>query len=216
MKTFSDIKHVLYINLDHRTDRRTQIEQELTNIGLIDKAIRIKAIQPTSGDGAIGCTLSHISCIKYAIQNNFDHVLILEDDICFGNKNAITTFQTSFNSFLQTNLKWDVILFAGNNVGNCIPIDKCAVKVERCQTTTGYLVKKEYFETLLNNFIMGIQLLIKTPNLRPMYAIDIFWFKLQAAHEWYLIIPQTVHQRAGYSDIEKRVVNYEKVMTKIK
>ena len=216
MNSFSDIKHVMYINLDHRTDRRMQIEQELTNIGLIDKAMRIKAVQPPSGDGAIGCTMSHISCIKYAIQQNLDHVLILEDDICFGDQQTISVFKSSFNNFLQTNLKWNVILFAGNNVGNFIPIDNCAVKVEKCQTTTGYLVKNEYFQTLLNNFMTGIKLLINSPRLRPLFAIDTFWFKLQAAHDWFLIIPQVVHQREGYSDIEKRVVNYKHVMTKIK
>jgi hypothetical protein len=46
-----------------------------------------------------------------------------------------------------------------------------------------------------------------------MYAIDKFWFLLQAIDKWYLIIPPTVVQREDYSDIEKKRINYQKIMT---
>ena len=46
-----------------------------------------------------------------------------------------------------------------------------------------------------------------------MYAIDKFWFVLQAVDKWFLIIPPTVVQREDYSDIEKKRINYQKIMT---
>jgi hypothetical protein len=46
-----------------------------------------------------------------------------------------------------------------------------------------------------------------------MYAIDKFWFVLQAVDKWFLIIPLTVVQREDYSDIEKKRINYQKIMT---
>jgi hypothetical protein len=53
---------------------------------------------------------------------------------------------------------------------------------------------------------------MKEPNNHKLYAIDKFWFNLQAIHKWYLITPLTVTQREDYSDIEKRPTNYTPVM----
>ena len=50
------------------------------------------------------------------------------------------------------------------------------------------------------------------PASHAMYAIDKFWFVLQAVDKWYLIIPPTVVQREDYSDIEKKRINYQKIM----
>jgi hypothetical protein len=47
------------------------------------------------------------------------------------------------------------------------------------------------------------------------FAIDKYWFCLQQFDNWYLIIPPTIVQREGYSDIEKRVTNYKNMMTDI-
>ena len=59
---------------------------------------------------------------------------------------------------------------------------------------------------------MGIQNLMREPENHRIYAIDKFWFNLQAIHKWYLIIPLTVTQREDYSDIEKRPTNYARAM----
>jgi hypothetical protein len=42
-----------------------------------------------------------------------------------------------------------------------------------------------------------------------------YWKRLQREDRWYLITPICVIQRAGYSDIEKQDVNYEKMMTNL-
>ena len=53
---------------------------------------------------------------------------------------------------------------------------------------------------------------MKDPKSHVLYAIDKFWFNLQAIHNWYLIIPLSVTQREDYSDIERRPTNYTQVM----
>ena len=45
MESIRKIKHVVYINLEHRTDRKEQVEQELKNIGLYESAIYSPAIE---------------------------------------------------------------------------------------------------------------------------------------------------------------------------
>ena len=59
---------------------------------------------------------------------------------------------------------------------------------------------------------MGLTHLINSPGEAVKYAIDKFWFVLQNNSKWYLITPLTVVQREDYSDIEKRVTNYQELM----
>ena len=59
---------------------------------------------------------------------------------------------------------------------------------------------------------MGLSNLLKNPENHKQFAIDKFWFVLQKMSRWFLIIPPTVVQRNDYSDIEKRITNYESIM----
>lgn len=208
LNSISDIKHCFYINLESRPDRKQHVQKQLTNIGIIEKSIRFNAIKLKNG--AIGCSMSHLKCIETAKKNGWPHVLIIEDDITFLNPEL---FIKQINNFLSNHILWDVLLIAGNNMPPYNKIDDSCVKVTRCQTTTGYLVKSHYFDTLIHNFKEGLNLLLKEPIQHVNYAIDKYWFQLQKRDLWYLIIPLTVVQREDYSDIEKRQTNYTKIMT---
>jgi glycosyl transferase family 25 len=206
MNSISDIKHAFYINLLSRPDRKQHVEQQLNNIG-IHCGQRFNAIKMKNG--AIGCSMSHLKILEIAKENNWDHVLIVEDDILFTNPSL---FVQQFNKFLNNHPLFDVALIAGNNCPPYANIDDTCVQVTRCQTTTGYLVQSHYFDKLINNFKTGILNLMKEPENHFLYAIDKFWFHLQSVDKWYLIIPLTVTQREDYSDIEKRPTNYTSAM----
>jgi len=205
MESISDIKHAFYINLLSRPDRKNHVENQLLSIGI--NAERFNAIKMTNG--AIGCSMSHLKIIEISKKNNWDHVLIVEDDILFTNP---TIFVTQFNHFLKNHNDFDVVLIAGNNLPPYKIIDNTCVKVTQCQTTTGYLVKNHYFDTLIKNYKEGLLNLMKDPSNHRLYAIDKYWFNLQKINKWYLITPLTVTQREDYSDIEKRPTNYTNVM----
>ena len=96
--------------------------------------------------------------------------------------------------------------------GDYIKIDDSCVKISKCQTTTGYLVKRHYYDKLINNYKTGIQFLLKNTKLKEQYAIDQYWSKLQIVDTWYLLIPLTVSQKPDYSDIEKKNINYNSIM----
>jgi glycosyl transferase family 25 len=206
ISNISDIIHSFYINLESRPDRKKHVEEQLKIIGI--QANRFNAIKLPNG--ALGCSMSHLKCLEIAKENDWEHILIVEDDIKFLNPKL---FIIQLNKFLFLHSEWDVILVAGNNLPPHEVIDDSCVKVKHCQTTTGYIVKKHYYNTLIENIRSGITHLIKEPNNHYLYAIDKYWVNLQQRDNWFLITPLTVTQRVDYSDIEKRPTNYTRVMT---
>ena len=207
MNSINDIRHAFYINLDYRTDRKEHIEKELEKVGI--RAERFNAIRMQNG--AIGCSMSHLKILQNAHSQRLSHVLIMEDDITFLEPGVFTN---QFNKFLEKHGNaWDVILLAGNNMPPYKEIDDTCIKVSRCQTTTGYLVNGHYIQKLIENVKMGVTHLLNKPHEHRLYAIDKFWFTLQNADRWFLIIPPTVVQRPDYSDIEKKHTNYQDLMT---
>ena len=94
MNSINNIEHAFYINLESRVDRKQHVEEQLSNIGIC--AARFNAIKLTNG--AIGCSMSHLKCLELAKQNNWEHVLIVEDDILFLNPEL---FKTQLDKFLK-------------------------------------------------------------------------------------------------------------------
>jgi glycosyl transferase family 25 len=209
LKEIEDIKNCFYINLKHRIDRREHVENQLALLGINPQ--RFEAIHNTNG--AIGCSMSHLKLLQNAYNNKLDHILIVEDDITFTKPDIL---KAQFSKFIENHKNnWDVIILGGNNMPPYQEIDESCIKVTRCQTTTGYLVNGHYIKALLQNVRMGLTRLMQNPLEHKQFAIDKFWFILQKVSKWYLIIPATVIQRVDYSDIEKKITNYEKLMTDI-
>jgi len=202
------LKNTFYINLEHRTDRLAHVKEELAKLGI--EGERINAVKAKVG--AIGCTLSHVRCIEFAKQRDYDYVFICEDDITFTNPQLLLKNLTKFHE--QDNLMWDMIIIGGNNVPPYMKINENCVRVFYCQTTTGYIIKKSYYDTLLKNFKESANLLMKNPTEqgKKKYALDIYWKRLQIQDFWYMITPPTVLQYENYSDIEERNTDYKHLM----
>jgi hypothetical protein len=208
--SISDIKHAVYINLEHRTDRKVHVERQLASIG-INEPTRFNAIKLPNG--AIGCSMSHLKCLQMAKEQGLPHLLLCEDYIEFLDPKLFVKQLNGFLNNHEEDSTWDVLLIAGNNMPPYGLEDDYSVRVFQCQTTTGYLVKQHYYDKLIANIKGGIEKLIKEPHNHRFYAIDKYWFNLQQQDYWFLITPLTVVQREDYSDIEKRVTNYKKAMT---
>jgi glycosyl transferase family 25 len=206
INTISDIKNVHYINLNARPDRKIHVENELNKVGF-KEINRFSAIK--MANGALGCSMSHLKLLEMAKLKELDHILIVEDDILFTNPEL---FIQQFNWFLRNHKDFDVVLLAGNNYSPYTLIDDSCVKISNCQTTTGYLVKKSYYDKLIENIKNGISKLVKQPHLSYLYCIDQYWKQLQKTDKWYLVIPLTVIQKIDYSDINKKNEDYSKLM----
>ena len=192
------IDAILYINLEHRVDRNTHILNELHKICTDDSKIhRIDAVK--NDNGALGCGLSHIKALEFALTNDWTNILIVEDDFTFNcNSNEIHK-----NIDLLFNYNFDVGLLSTN----CLRYDDTNTKIKKVlysQTASSYIIKKNYIHILLENFKDCVNDII----LKHKNWIDIHWNKLQLIHNWYAIFPAIGYQYESYSDIEKKIVNY--------
>ena len=198
--------HVFYINLKHRVDRRHHVESQFKTMGIV--AERVDAV--LCKNGAIGCALSHVKCIEIAKQRRLPYVCICEDDILFLRPHITKqSILELLNPSARVN--WDVLLLGANIAPPYFKLTTNCMRVRNAQTTTGYIVKQHYYDTLLQNIKAGISgmLMYQIPRL---YAIDMYWKKLQQLDFWCILIPLAVVQRPDYSDIEQRNVNYTKHM----
>ena len=198
-----------YINLDHRKDRNESAIQELSKIG-IHNPNRFSAIK--KDNGAIGCYMSHLEVLKSARNRNLPYITIFEDDILFLEPNE--TFE-KLDRIVNSDIKWDVILLGGNNHLPYQKINEDCIKINNCQTTTAYIVKQPYYDTLINHWQKGLDKLIETKDA-PKYALDQYWKILQKRDNFILITPVNVVQKESYSDIERTNVNYVDIMIDIK
>lgn len=199
-------EHTLFINLDERTDRLAHVNAEFEKMGIT--AERVKATKMATG--AVGCTMSHIRCLELAKQRGYEQVFICEDDITFTNPEL---FKANLEKFYDNDeIMWDLLIVGGNNVPPYQQVTDYCARVFYCQTTTGYVVKKHYYDTLLENFKESARQLMRNPKNHSTYALDMYWKRLQMQDFWYMITPPTVTQYESYSDIENRVVDYERAM----
>ena len=200
------LQNTFYINLEHRTDRLEHVQNELKKIGINGE--RFNAIKTKSG--AVGCTLSHIKCLELAKERNYEEVFICEDDITFTNPKL---FLENLQKFCDNDdIMWDVLIIGGNNVPPYKQYYDYCARVFNCQTTTGYIVKQDFYDIIIKNFKEGLFNLMKNPENKREYAIDIYWKKLQMENFWYMITPPTVTQYTNYSDIEERETHYDNLL----
>lgn len=199
-------KHSLFINLDSRVDRFEHALQEFEKMNI--QVERVSAIK--NKNGAIGCTMSHIKCLQIAKNRDYDYVFICEDDITFLDPSKLKDSAEKFKKHMKS--KWDVLIIGGNNVPPYEKLSDYCARVFSCQTTTGYIVQKHFYDTLIKNFKESAENLMRDPTNKREYALDMYWKRLQKEHIWLMLTPPTVTQYESYSDIEERNVNYDYLM----
>ena len=194
-----------YINLLHRKKRKKQIEQEIKKIKN-SNAIRIDA--PKTEDGLVGCQLGHITALSVFLQSNLPFALIVEDDFMWYDANKANKV---IDKLLKNSNKWEIVLLSCNGSSENIKSDLPVKKVKYCQTTSSYLIKRDYAKKLrdfwVNNLAESAKFKLFNKNRRET-ALDIIWTQLQKKDTWYCTKPLLGKQRASYSDIAKGKVNY--------
>ena len=201
------LEHVVYINLDHRADRRTSIEAECAKVGL-PTPVRFPAVQ--CDPGSLGCTLSHLGVLRQAKAAGWDHVLVLEDDFTFQDPD---TAAAKLDRAIE-GTPYDVLCLGyvvSEVASGKKPVrEEVSADLDRIwpvQTTVGYLVHHGFYDTLIANFQEAARLHVATGN--DQYCVDQHWRQLQPDSKWYCFRPRLGRQLPGYSDIEGRVVDYE-------
>jgi hypothetical protein len=203
-----DIDVILYINLAHRLDRKQHCLDEISKIDpLFAKTHRIDAVYQKD-NGALGCTRSHIKALQQFIDHSeWKTCLIMEDDFTF-RFDSIKTNE-SIHYLIHSCKDFDVLLLGtGIHDYKSVPSMWNHIhKVERSQTTSAYIVTKEYASRLLQNFIESEQLIVSN-GYQPEYSLDNYWKRLMPLSKWFTLDYRIGYQYENFSDIEHRICNY--------
>jgi glycosyl transferase family 25 len=211
------IDKAVYINLDHREDRRQIMNHFFQEAGIpSEKVERFSAIRHKHG--VVGCAMGHIEILKKAKREGWKAVLILEDDMKW-----VPDSYTRLEKLVTETPNWDVCMLTGLYMESAPP------KVSIAFCTNAYIVRQHYYDTLLNNFETGLKnkLTIDKPqyirwrkqfhtqeeqdkmiDLRNQYNVDVYWFKLQMRDNWIAMFPPACNQLESYSDIYNAVKNH--------
>jgi glycosyl transferase, family 25 len=126
------------INLEHRTDRRIAMQDQLSQIGW--NAEFFSAIRPASAAdfpsvGARGCFLSHLAVLKRARDAGVRQLLILEDDL-----NFVPEFLERWNISMSAleNRKWSI--FYPAHVFDDLPAGLSIIPPDRAVQCTHFMV----------------------------------------------------------------------------
>ncbi len=141
----------IYINLEDREDRKKEILAEFEKLDIPKNKIRKVSGVRIPKNGHKGCTQSHILALTMAKLNRWKCIAIFEDDA------TLNVEPSEFKRILNKALdlgddKWDVLILGGANQIKGDKIDDDMFYLKHSTTTTGYIVKQEYYDTLLDLF----------------------------------------------------------------
>jgi hypothetical protein len=149
-----------YINLRHRYDKNKVMLRQLSKLNLISIISRLDGVYPKdlgytpnkNGKFEIieystAAATAHINAIKLAKQNNYENVLVLEDDALFS-KNGLKNL---IEALIQLqNKNWDVLYIGGDCRDKFEFHGKNLVKIKNIMCSHAYIVNKNFYDTILN------------------------------------------------------------------
>jgi len=197
-----NIDKIIYINLNRRTDRRYEIEQELNNFGL--EYERFEAYDMPNFC-ALGCIKSHLSVLKIAKERNYKNILILEDD--FTILVSKDDFEKNLADFFSLNLDWNICMLSYNLIKSEELENSIINKVIEAQSGAGYIVNNNYYDKLINLYEQSAILLEQTRQ-DWIYVNDQIWKQYQPNDNWYYFKTRLGKQRASYSDLARDFRDY--------
>lgn len=194
-----EIGTILYINLLKREDRHRQIRFELRI--LFGQAVKFHHLIASTGTPSfMGCTKSHLRALQYALVQDAQWNLILEDDFQLACR-AVTVRKQIKEALIQSEKHDFQVIMLQANLHQSWPTTFNAnlrtVKYALC--TAGYLVKKQYIPRLISSCL---------ESLRKKIPVDVGYGSLQRDRKWVAFVPKLGMQRPSFSDIENRFVNY--------
>ena len=220
------IQNAYYINLQHREDRRRQIEQTLgdafipferfdgVNARLDEnKHLIAHCFDATICPGQVGCQLSHMRVLDAAMARGVEHIAVFEDDFVFQGHVNLSMVQSAIQETMSSVPYWDVIVLSLNILSETVwknvsiafsdVLRVHVSQVHEAQTTGGYIARRSIMPAMYAAFAEC--------NVTADYvtAIDQCWKPLQHRFVWVGFEPQPGTQMKSFSDIEQRDVNYQ-------
>jgi len=198
-----------YINLAHRTDRRSHFEKLKNDFPFFKNIKRMEAVY--SKQYGVGCAASHINCLSECQKQSEPYYLIMEDDFFIFNKTHFNNFTKEFEK-IKDDKDWDVITLTPRGKTQIKNFKPYFNKIIYNQAATAYIIKSDFIKKLLpimQNGLKGLQNGYQGPGPNP-YCTDQCWKPIQLESNWLYFHQIFGGQIPSYSDIEGRVVNYNK------
>jgi GR25 family glycosyltransferase involved in LPS biosynthesis len=173
---------IIYINLENRSDRKDLLMKELEKLNTdMSKVHKVSGVYMPK-NGHKGCIQSHILALNMVKMNNWERVLILEDDAELDMSPEVTNniIKKTIEELDREHPEWNVIMLATankiidkgnakNNKNNKNSISKNSIPIEinaadgtmiplkidklhSATTSSAYIVKKSYAKNILNLF----------------------------------------------------------------
>ena len=190
-----------YINLDSRTDRRAEFESECQKMGI--SVERFPAIRMPNAP-AIGCSKSHLECLKLARTRKYPYVYIFEDDF-----ECLVTSDELQSILSVIPIEFDVVMLS-YNLRQSAPYNATFGKVIESQTASGYIVHSKFYDALIARLEEGVTRMERDPSPGNICTCinDQYWKTLQPTSNWLYSLRRIGRQRPSYSDLERRNVDY--------
>jgi GR25 family glycosyltransferase involved in LPS biosynthesis len=191
-----------YINLEHRVDRRKNVEKEFEKLGLTSYH-RFNAIQ--NNNGTLGCALSNKAVLESWSPKEENLLMVCEDDISF--LGDYDTFHNLLYQFIN-NENLDVMCLGYNN-SNGSTFNESLLLTSDTQTKSCYILKPHMRNMMIQNFSLSIKLLRAGIDKQYRVASDQVWKVLQKKYNFVIPKKRFAYQRESFSDIENRIVDYK-------
>lgn len=191
---------VRYINLDHRSDRREDFENEMHALGV---SWHNRHSATLAHPGALGCSLSHLQVLKHWEATPGRLLLVCEDDARFvASRSELDALIEEFTASPHL----QVLALAYRTAWH-IPIsDRLAASAD-IQTTAAYVAKPEIVPDLVAAFEDSVRGLRDGASARTA-ALDKVWKRVQKKRLFAIPRKKCVIQRAGFSDIQEALTDY--------
>jgi GR25 family glycosyltransferase involved in LPS biosynthesis len=203
---------IFCINLDRRPDRWEECVEIFKNKGLdVERfsACDGQLIDTGYGkvyNGELGGTISHTRLIKKIIDDEYNRVLILEDDVEF----ASDFLKISHSILKELPENWDILFYGGNHTGGFKKISDNLIRVYRTYALHCYAVNKPSAKIIYDNMIRFIgHTLSCNRQLTPSVAADYYMAKLHTMLNVYSVYPNITWQRESFSDLQQDIMKYE-------
>lgn len=208
MNPFDFFSEIYCINLDHRTDRWLQCQQEFEKLGILDRVQRFSAIK--NDDGRVGVIQSNLAIVKLAKQKKLENVLVFEDDVKFIH-NANDTLDYLDKAIKQIKLSWQLFYLGANTHTKLIKITPNLIYLKNAFAVHSMAYHKTIYDKFIN-YAEEIKQIRSQSNILDVWLAN----DVQAKQIALMVNPILTTQRESYSDIERRNVKYDFIEERFK
>lgn len=213
----NNIDKIYCINLPHRTDRWEQCLKNFeklncTNYQRIDGQRVQHGFLGKQQNANLGLITSMINCFKDCVQNNYNNIIIFEDDFLPTNNFNFDLMSKTIDSVLSTN-DWDLLYLGYRKKGDIKEYNRVLNRIYGAYTTHAILYSRKYVEKLL----------IELPSeqwdndrikrwMDDYRAIDVYFTNQSKHRKYYCGHVNLFTQMASYSDIVDCEVDYSRLI----